>query len=133
MSVSDGSVNEPLKRPEGDWLAVSLQSCQSIVVCVFNRMQLVHICCSLSSCFSSERSSRYTILSHYEAHANANLTLLNLSRKAVTLITLWSLLSTSEIAFILLDSIRICDNKDFIYSGQAKKSSTFRASTATIY
>jgi hypothetical protein len=44
-SVSNGSASEPLKGPEGDRLALSLYSCQSIVVCVFNRIQLVHICC----------------------------------------------------------------------------------------
>ena len=51
MSLSDGSASEPLKRPEGDWLGLSLKSCQSIVVCVFNRIQLVQICCfSLELC-----------------------------------------------------------------------------------
>ena len=61
------------------------------------------------------------VLAHLDAHANANLSLLELSRKAVTLLALCSLLKTSEIASILLESIRICDTKISFTLGKPRK------------
>ena len=53
----------------------------------------------------------YTVLSFFDAHATADLSLLELSRKCVTLIALCTLLRTCEISLILLDSISISDSK----------------------
>ena len=58
------------------------------------------------------------VLAHLDAHA---ISLLELSRKAVTLLALCSLLKTSEIASILLESIRICDTKISFTLGKPRK------------
>jgi hypothetical protein len=52
-----------------------------------------------------------TVLFFFDAHATADLSLLELSRKCVTLIALCTLLRTCEITLILLDSISISDSK----------------------
>jgi hypothetical protein len=73
------------------------------------------------------------VLAYLDAHANAYLSLLHLSQKAVTLLALCSLLRIFEIVFILLEYIRICDTKISFTLGTPKESSKFRAATKTIY
>ena len=51
-----------------------------------------------------------TVLAYFDATAATELSLLQLSRKTVTLVALCSLLRTCEISSILLDSIHISDS-----------------------
>jgi hypothetical protein len=62
-----------------------------------------------------------TVLFFFDAHAAADLSLLELSRKCVTLIALCTLLRTCEISLILLDSISISDSKVSYTLGRPRK------------
>ncbi|KAK4016306.1 hypothetical protein OUZ56_031255 [Daphnia magna] len=62
-----------------------------------------------------------TVLSFFDVQAATDLSLLELSRKCVTLIALCSLLRTCEIASILLDSVSISDSKLSFTLGRQRK------------
>jgi len=62
-----------------------------------------------------------TVLNYFDAHANADLSLLDLSRKCVTLIALCSLLRTCEISSILLASISISGSRISFTLGRPRK------------
>ena len=62
-----------------------------------------------------------TVLAYFDATAATELSLLQLSRKTVTLVALCSLLRTCEISSILLDSIHISDSKVSFTLGKPRK------------
>lgn len=67
-----------------------------------------------------------TVLSHFDATAGAALSLLELSRKLVTLLALCTLSRTCEISSISLESIVISDSKmSFALSQRRKHSDLF--------